>query len=259
MRFLLVLLLLLVGHPAQSACRQALVLALDVSSSIDAAEYTVQMQGLARVLSDPEVQSLFLSNPDAPIDLAIFEWAGEVDQRLIADWTRIESSADLSRIAARLSSAAPPGGQKPTALGSALLFAARLLAERPECWQHVIDVSGDGKNNSGVDPAAAKQSPDFDGVTVNALVIGKAFETTDEIAGNRIAELTAYFHHDVIHGPDAFIETALGFEDFFRAMKKKLLRETAQAIAQRPSGFGVGKEQLLAIDTIGRNQALPMR
>lgn len=235
-RMVLWLVLVFLAPPAQAGCRQALVLALDVSSSVDDAEYSLQMQGLAGVLSDPEVQDVLLADPRNPVTLAIFEWAGRDDQRLTVGWTQLRSKADLAAISAVLMRQNRRGGTRSTAIGRALAYAGDLLEQVPDCWRHTVDISADGKNNDGYRPKIGKQAAVFQHVVVNGLVIGKAFENTSEIAGNVIAELTAYFNQEILHGPDAFIETALGFSDFARAMKKKILRETSMAIATRPGG-----------------------
>lgn len=245
MRALLILLLTCLpwGAP-QAACRQALVLALDVSSSVDPDEYRLQMQGLAGVLQDPDVQGVLLADPSAPVMLAVFEWAGRTDQKLVVPWIRLKSRTDLDRVSALLSTLRRGGGTRPTALGHALAYAGRLMEEVPDCWQKVVDVSGDGKNNDGFRPKAGKRGRVFDQITVNGLVIGKAFESNHQIAGNEIAALIAYYHQEVLHGPDAFLETALGFRDFARAMKKKILRETSIAVAQQSP-----RQQVLAANT----------
>jgi uncharacterized protein DUF1194 len=230
MKSLAVIFFLLAGQ-ANAACRQALVFALDVSSSVDAQEYALQMQGLAGALLDPEVQALLLSQPSAPIDISVFEWSGRFDQRLVIDWTSINSAANLASIAAILSTQTRPDTTQPTAIGTALKYAGQMLAQRQDCWRLTVDISGDGKNNDGFKPKIAKQAPLFDRITVNGLVIGADDVSGDRIMENEIADLSTYFSSVVIHGPDAFIETALGFQDFQAAMKRKLLREAELMLA----------------------------
>lgn len=222
---------LLLPSLANAQCRQALVMALDVSSSVDEQEYALQMQGLAGALLDPEVQALLLAQPSAPIVLSVFEWSGRFDQRLIVHPLRLETTADLNQVAALLTNQTRPTITKPTAIGHALQFAGQLLAAGPDCWQLTIDISGDGKNNDGFAPQHAKQAEIYSDITVNGLVIGTDFPSPDRIVENEMSELTSYFRHVVIHGPNAFIETALGFEEFEVAMKRKLLRELSIAVA----------------------------
>lgn len=231
MRLVLVLLIWLCALPAQAACRQALVLALDISSSVDAREYSLQMQGLAAALSDPEVSALLLTQPNAPIDLAVFQWGGRFDQQVIQPWITLGSAADIAAVASRLNGQIRPPGTRSTALGTALEFAAELLQSRQKCWELTVDISGDGKHNDGPRPSIARRAPAFARTTVNALVIGTDAPPGDQIASNEVAELTSYFRVEVLNGENAFLETALGFDDFARAMKVKLLREVNIAIA----------------------------
>lgn len=226
-RFLALVSLLAWPGLAGAACRQALVLALDVSSSVDEAEYVLQMQGLAAALRDPDVQAYLLAQPEAPVSIAVFEWGGHFDQTLIIPWRSITSAADLDVIAATLGGRIRSGPIQPTSIGGALAYAGRLLETGPVCWQQIVDVSGDGKNNDGIRPKRGKQAPIYQTTIVNGLVIGD--DTPAAQVG--IGELVAYYQAEVIHGPAAFTETALGFADYGRAMKRKLLRELSMAVA----------------------------
>jgi hypothetical protein len=226
---ILAITLAMTGH-ANAACRQALIFALDVSSSVDATEYALQVNGLAGALLDPDVQAVLLSQPQAPISLSVFEWSGRYDQRLVLGWRAIENKADLLDMSTTLASQTRPTTTRPTAIGHALQFAGQQL-QKIDCWNLTVDISGDGKNNDGFQPAIGKQGAIYDLVTVNGLVIGTDAPSPDRIVENEIGELTSYFRHVVIHGADAFIETALGFEDFEAAMKRKLLRELSISVS----------------------------
>jgi hypothetical protein len=199
-----------------AACRLALVLALDVSSSVDWAEDRLQRQGLVAALRDPDVQAAFLAD-DRPVALHVFQWSGRRDQALlIPDWALIERAEDLERVAQTIEGSARSRADRPTALGYALGFASRLLEQSPECDFATIDVSGDGISNEGFEPARAYAVFPLDDVTVNGLAI-----ITDEGG----LDLVPYYRQEVIRGPGAFVEIAAGFEDFERAMKRKLLAE----------------------------------
>ncbi|MGR3514100.1 MAG: DUF1194 domain-containing protein [Paracoccaceae bacterium] len=217
-----VLVALLLPAPAL-ACRLALVLALDASASVDDREYLTQRNGLAAALIAPEVQAAFLSDP-APVALAAFEWSGQWNQHMVLDWRLIRSWADLLAAAEDLSHAERLSTQSPTALGAALGFAAGLLQDGPLCEQQTIDISGDGKNNHGFSAALAYKHFPLDTVTVNALAIGGA---------TRLDDLIGYFRVRVIKGPGAFVEQARAYDDFERAMRRKLEREVARAFAGR--------------------------
>ncbi len=219
MRLALALALVVWACGAQAACRQALVLGLDVSGSVDAREYRLQTDGVAAALQHPEVRAAFLALPDLPVALAVFEWSGQGAQRLLVDWTDITSPEVLDDVATRLRATTRVEMALSTALGEAKAHGAALLSARPDCAWQVLDISGDGKSNTGPRP----QDVVPPGITVNALVIGE--QVTGQRAGPGIGELSAYFNAYVIEGPEAFVETALGFEAFEAAMVRKLKRE----------------------------------
>lgn len=202
------------GPAAARGCRIALALALDVSSSVDADEYRLQVEGLAAALRDPEVAAAFLAVPGLRVDLAVFEWSGRRQQEMIAPWTGIASADDLFDVAAQVEGAPRAFSRHATAIGEAMLFGAAALAERADCPERIIDVSGDGETNDGVSPLVVRQRPLLEGVTVNGLVIGIT---------RRI--LKRHYEIFVIHGPGAFVEMAESHADFSRAMKRKLIRE----------------------------------
>ena len=197
-----------------AACRLALLLALDISSSVDAEEDALQRQGLARALMAPEVAEAVLAVPDDPVALAVYEWSGRYQQQTILDWTLIPSLAELSAVSSAISASRRSYAEYPTALGYALGHAATIFARAPDCLQAKLDVSGDGINNDGFPPALAYANFPLDGVTVNGLAIG-----------GHDPEVLAYYRSDLIRGPGAFAIEADGFADFERAMREKLVRE----------------------------------
>lgn len=198
---------------AEAACRLALSLGLDVSSSVDAREYRLQTEGLAAALVAPEVAEAFLATPSAPVMLHIYEWSGWQQQTVRLPWTPVASEADLARIAAGLRGQRRSFEQFPTALGYALRFGGEALAVA-DCEKRTLDLAGDGTNNDGVSPEVARRELPVAGITVNGLVIGANVET-----------LGRYYQQFVIQGPGAFVEVATDYEDFERAMRRKLLRE----------------------------------
>ena len=227
MKLALALALWAAASPAGAACRQALVIGLDVSASVDEKEYVLQMQGLAGALNHPDVQAALLSQPERPVWLAAFVWSGAESQRLILDWTAITDADALGRAAFAVGTAPRPGLSPSTGVGAALVYGHALLEQRPECWRHTLDLAGDGKNNSGTAPRDIALPPLGTALTVNALVIGLDEEAGWDGGDPGIAELTAWFRAEVIRGPDAFVEAAIGFTDFEEAMTRKLLKELA--------------------------------
>ena len=237
MKWLFAALAILIAPAAESApCRLALALALDVSGSVDETEYRLQAQGLAGALGDPEVRRVLLALPDAPVALAVYEWSASRYQRLIQDWVLIEDEATLNALIERLNVVTRETAPEATGLGAALVFGQALIDRGPACWDQTLDVSADGKNNDWPAPPQVRAQGTIAGLRVNALVIVQNWN--EERAGIReTGELPAYFNTQVIQGPDAFVEVARGFEDYRRAMTRKLLRE----LATQPIGSLDGK------------------
>ena len=221
----LVALAALLPFRVDAACRQALALGLDVSGSVDAREYRLQLDGLANALRHPEVRAALLAMPEAPVALSVFEWSGPSHQQVILPWTTIDTDEVLVATAARLEGTRRRAAETSTAVGLAMLYGAELLSARNTCWKRTLDLSGDGKSNTGPRPRDVLGDRRFTSLTVNALVVGADSPGGDDIRQAEIAELSSYFRAEVLFGPDAFLETALGFDAFEAAMVRKLLRE----------------------------------
>lgn len=209
-----VLCLLLAAMPVPAlACSLSLVLAMDASSSVDHLEHDLQLNGLANALSDPDVVQAI--EAVGGIWIMSFEWSGQRQHFLQFGWRYLESAADAEEAADELRSSHRGFIGFPTAIGYALGYAAVQMGRAPaSCARKVIDVAGDGINNDGFPPASAYKAFDFEGVTVNGLVIADQDTTTID-----------YYREHVISGPGAFIEVAADYEDYARAMKRKLIRE----------------------------------
>jgi hypothetical protein len=204
---------------AAAECRLALVLALDVSSSVDPGEDVLQRSGLVAALTSPEVEAAFFA-ADQHVALAVYEWSGRYQQQLILDWTMIDSRADLLAAAETVAASTRSHSEYPTAMGYALGYGAGLLERAPPCLRQTLDMAGDGQNNDGFGPQTAYEAFPFDGVTVNGLVINAA-DFEGEVG------LLAFYRGEVIRGPGSFMIVANGFADYERAMRRKLERELA--------------------------------
>ena len=215
------------GATTAPPCRQALLLGLDASLSVDPNEARLQRDGLAWALQDGQVVDALVGSRQSYVMLAIFEWSGRFDQHVIVDWTRVDHAEALTSIAATLSSAAQIQRTGRTALGEAMLFASEMLYAQSHCALLTLDISGDGPNNSGIPPEQAKHRMEGANITINGLVIEQP-QPTDDAAR---FSLTAYYTNNVIRGAGAFTETIIGFDDYARAIKRKLLRELAPVIA----------------------------
>ena len=213
------------ANAVYAECRQALALGLDVSGSVDAREYRLQMGGVATALDAADVREKLLAMPDAPVRLMIYEWSGPGDQAIVVPWTAIDGAATLDSVIATLRATQRRDASPGTALGVAMNEGLRHLKTQTACWKRTLDISGDGKSNLGPRPRDVRDRIEANGITINALVIGVDDPNVGDIRQAEIAELSSYFRAEVILGPDAFVQTAIGFSDYARAMTEKLIRE----------------------------------
>ncbi|MCT4554006.1 MAG: DUF1194 domain-containing protein [Pelagimonas sp.] len=194
-------------------CRLALLLAMDVSSSVDEIEYELQRDGTADALTSPDVMAAILQGGGA-VALGVYEWSGRNQNSVVLDWTLLQSAEDITEAAGQIRQAKRSFRRFPTALGFALGFGATMLERAPACDRKVIDVSGDGITNDGFWPDRAYAHFPFQNVTVNGLAILDADPAVLD-----------HYQFDLKRGPGAFVETAKDYSDFARAMELKLFRE----------------------------------
>jgi hypothetical protein len=194
-------------------CAVALVLAIDVSSSVDPREHRLQMAGLGAAFRDQAVIETIVG--EGGIMAAAFAWSGFPHQEIMVNWRWLGDEAAIRAFADALEAVPRRYDHWPTALGQASLFAAELHARAPRaCARRIVDVSGDGANNDGVGPEWHRARGRFEGLTINGLAI-KGAEPDPE----------AYYLSTLIHGPGAFVEAVDGYEDYPDAILRKLLRE----------------------------------
>ncbi|ARC88976.1 DUF1194 domain-containing protein [Rhodovulum sp. MB263] len=214
--------LALAPFKAEAGCRLALLLALDISSSVDPGEDALQRAGLAAALAAPEIQAEFLSVPELPVALAVYEWSGRYQQRVVLGWRMMDSPEAMLGAAETIAGSRRSYAAFPTAMGFGLGFGARLFDSAPDCAARTLDISGDGINNDGFGPELAYRSFPFQGITVNGLAIGGGSPSDSEVF--------AFYRDRVIRGPGAFVETARDFADFERAIRRKLMREVSARV-----------------------------
>jgi hypothetical protein len=213
------------AHSASATCRQALALGLDVSGSVDATEYRLQLDGVAAALLDPDVEAAFLMFPDAHVRLMVFEWSAMDHQRQILGWTEIASVEDLGRVAARLLGTQPvPVGNPSTAIGAAMLYGIDQLQSQAACWQKTLDISGDGPANIGIHPQEITENM-VGQVIINGLIIGPDAPANVNKNRHNLKTLSEYYQAYVLRGAGSFGEAALAYTDFQDAMRRKLIRE----------------------------------
>ncbi len=235
MRRLIVGLSVLVSLIAAPAARAEevdllLILAADVSRSVDDVEFEIQRNGYAQAFTDRDVLSAIRNGIRGKIAVAYVEWSGEWAQQVLVDWTVIGDAASGKAFGAAIAAAPRPFRDR-TALGVAISFAAAHMAKAPHrAPRRVIDISGDGTNTNGRAPAGARDEAVAAGITINGLVILSAEPMPWNPYHTHPPEgLEEYFRQNVIGGKQAFTEVVATFKDFSRAIRHKLIREIAQA------------------------------
>jgi hypothetical protein len=205
-----------------------LVLAADVSRSIDESEFTLQRNGYSAALTDPRVLAAIRGGATGTIAICFVEWSGAGEQNVVVDWTIIRDEEDAGGIAAAIL-AAPRSFIGRTSISGAIDFAMeRFEVAQPRANRRIIDISGDGTNNSGRPVTDARDAAIEQGVTINGLAIindkpnpGYAFHTQPP------GGLPEWYRQNVIGGPGAFLRVIEDFHSFADAITNKLVSEIA--------------------------------
>jgi hypothetical protein len=234
LRLLLATLAIIVGlHGAARAAEAVdllLVLAADVSRSIDAQKFQLQRDGYAAALTDQRVLEAIHSSSTGRIAVCFIEWSGVGAQKLVVDWTLIHDDASARQFSTQLAEA-PRSFADRTSIAGGIDFAMEQIARAPyQSRHHIIDVSGDGTNNAGRDVTAARDDAVGGGVTINGLVIlSERPLAWNADHTNPPGGLDKYYRDNVVGGPGAFVMVAENFESFGQAIINKMIAEIAQA------------------------------
>jgi hypothetical protein len=206
-----------------------LVLAADVSRSVDEREFKLQRDGFAAAMVDPRVLRAMTGGLHGRVAVAFVEWGSEFEQRVVVDWTVVGNQAQAQDVSERMRSAARSFWGR-TSISAAIDFSMALIARSPfQSDRRVIDVSGDGTNNSGRDVTIARDAAIAKGVTINGLVIlSDQPLPTNPAHTHPLGGLTAYYENNVIGGPGAFVLEAESFATFGQLLVSKLVREIAE-------------------------------
>ena len=212
-----------------------LVLASDVSRSVDTRKFELQRQGYAAALSNPRVIDAIKSGPNGRIAICFLEWSGATSQKLVIDWTIVSDMASARKIGDQMLEL-PRSFADRTSISAGLEFSMHELNIAPfEAPRRTIDVSGDGTNNSGRDIASVRDEVLASGVTINGLVILSDTplpwnpEHTNPPGG-----LDGYYRNNVVGGPGAFVMVAENHNSFGQAIVKKMIAEIAWAEPKHP-------------------------
>lgn len=234
---LTVSLLVLAAAPARAEEQVdlLLVLASDVSRSVDTRKFQLQREGYAAALSNPRVVEAIRSGPHGRIAICFVEWAGATSQKLVIDWTIVSDAASARRIADQMIEL-PRSFADRTSISAGIEFSVSQLERAPfQSPRRTIDVSGDGTNNSGRDVGLARDEALAKGITINGLVILSDSplpwnpEHTNPPGG-----LDGYYRNNVIGGPGAFVMVADSHNSFGQAIVKKMIAEIAWGPEMEP-------------------------
>jgi hypothetical protein len=209
---------------AQTMVDLSLVLAVDASGSVNMYRFELQKRGYVAALRNPRVIGAILSGGTRSIAVTMMQWTGPFLQVEVLPWTHLKDEASVNS-AARIIETSPRrlfGGG--TSISGAIDYSMMMLARSPfKSERQVIDISGDGKNNTGRFPARARDEAVAAGATINGLPILAVEPDTGD-----------HYRDYVIGGPGAFMVAAERFEDFGDAILKKMIIEIADASRLQP-------------------------
>jgi hypothetical protein len=192
----------------------ALVLALDVSLSVDEREYTLQRDGIAAAFESSALMAAVAGGKNHAVDVLVLEWSDPEVQVVTVDWTRVSDAASANAFAAKVRTT-KRSSQGLTAIGNGLMAAGAAFERLPDqAARRLIDVSGDGMANIGVPCPEARDALLARGITINGLVI-----LNDE------PWVDGYYSENVVGGPGAFLMQVADYREFAAAIREKLLSE----------------------------------
>ncbi|MBL4596739.1 MAG: DUF1194 domain-containing protein [Robiginitomaculum sp.] len=210
-----------------------LVLAADISFSVDEEEAKRQREGYIAALTSDEVIDAILSGPQGSIAISYMEWADDSAQHLVANWTQISTRADALAFADTLR-AAPFVQGRYTAIGSAITACVELIENNAyDGFRKIIDISGDGPQNQGKSLIVARALAGANNITINGLPVLPKDENPWRPKVN--VDVEQYYRDNVIIGARSFVTPAEGFDDFKEAILKKLVLEIAWVPSAAPT------------------------
>src|SRR5438874_909354 len=208
-----------------------LVLAVDVSYSMDMDELAIQREGYAQAIISKEFLQALKTGPTGKIAISYFEWAASTDQKIIIPWRVIDGPETADAVASEIIKT-PIRRASRTSISGAISFAMPLFDENPHRGlRRVIDISGDGPNNNGTPVTIARDAAVEKGIVINGLPImvkEPSYSTMD------IDNLDYYYEDCVIGGPGSFVITIKDRDRFKEAIRTKLLLEVADRSPERP-------------------------
>lgn len=214
---------------AETEVDLVLVIAVDISFSMDTDEQALQREGFAQAFRSPQVHDAIRSGMLGKIAVTYMEWAGSPDQKVIVPWTILDNPESLMAFADKIASTPLRRAQR-TSISGAIDFGMKLIGESGvQATRQVIDVSGDGPNNQGRGVVQARDEALAKGITINGLPI-----MLRKPGYLDIPELDVYYKDCVIGGQGAFTVPVRERDQFIEAIKTKILLEIADLMPERP-------------------------
>lgn len=198
---------------AAKACDTALILTIDVSNSVDVAEYRLQVDGLADALQDPEIRDTMVQTGTT---VAVVQWSGADKQEISIPWTEVKTVFDVERLSQQARGLERAFVLSDTAPAEAIYFSLQMFDDVPNCTRRVIDISGDGTPNAGTDVRTARNAAERAGVTINGIAI--------ESLG---VAITNFYQSSVITR-NGFVMTARTHREYPATLRAKILREISR-------------------------------
>jgi len=216
------------GIAAAETVDLQLVLAADVSISVDNQEFELQREGYASAITSETVLNAIRAGPHRAIAVCFIEWSGPSKQRVVADWTVIRDG-EMATVFANTLRTAPRSFADATAIGSAIDFAMRHFDESGvESERRIIDISGDGDSNSGRPVEYSRDDAVKARVTINGLAIVNEHPLPGFIGHIQpVGGIGHYYRTRVAGGPGSFVFQIDSFEGFAEAIERKLVAEIA--------------------------------
>jgi hypothetical protein len=212
-----------------------LVLAADVSRSVDDVEFNLQRKGYAQAMTDPQVLRAIVGGRNHAIAVTFIEWSGAGEQNVVVDWAVVRDEEAAGGVAAAIL-AVPRSFAGRTSISGVIDFAMERFGAAPAAAdKRIVDLSGDGTNNAGRDVTTARDDAVTAGVTINALAIINT-QTNPGYAMHiqPPGGLPKYFEENVIGGPGAFMIQVHNFDTFAAAVTRKMVTEIAGAPPSTP-------------------------
>lgn len=193
-----------------------LQLLIDISGSISTNEYDLQMQGYSNAFASDTVKNAIINGTQGQIAVQMIMWSGRDNQQVMIDWTLVDSPSSADSLSSQIATIARPFSGW-TAIGSAIEYAYPLFLDNDFIGtEQIIDISGDGTNNSGSQPTTASANAIDSGVdTINGIVITNNQSVIDQ------------YYNDVIAGDSPFLLAPATFDDFQLAIENKIAAEIA--------------------------------